>query len=206
MFGIQNYGSFVMAVILFQLFPGAGTVAILNATAQGGVSTGMKAVFGTLVGDFIYMLAAALGLAAILNSYPSILAVAQWFGVAYLCWVGVKFLRVSFTNQSADKKWEQESWAYFRQAIAVSLTNPKAIMFFMAFFPLFLSVDSKPLTLAMLIAHVTVISLIYQTGLVLVGNSIVQRISQLQYVRLIATRLAGVVIIGFGVKLFLNNR
>ena len=206
MFDIQNYGSFVMAVILFQLFPGAGTIAILNATAQGGVNTGMKAVFGTLVGDFIYMLAAILGLAAILSSYPGFLDVAQWFGVAYLCWVGVKFLRVSFTNQSAAKKLEQESWAYFRQAIAVSLTNPKAVIFFMAFFPLFLSVDSKPWTLAILIVHVTVISLIYQTGLVLVGNAIAQRISHWQYSRLIATRLAGVAIIGFGVKLIFNNR
>ena len=61
MFGIQNYSNFILAIIVFQLIPGAGTVAILNATVRNGVGGGMKAVFGTLSGDFIYMLAAVPG-------------------------------------------------------------------------------------------------------------------------------------------------
>jgi threonine/homoserine/homoserine lactone efflux protein len=45
-----------MAVVVFQIIPGPGTVAILDATARNGVGVGMKAVFGTLTGDFIYMM------------------------------------------------------------------------------------------------------------------------------------------------------
>ena len=92
MFGIQNYGSFVMAVVAFQIIPGAGTVTILNATARKGIGGGMKSVLGTLLGDFIYMLAAILGLAAMLSAYPTVLNGVQWFGVAYLCWMGIKLL------------------------------------------------------------------------------------------------------------------
>ncbi len=134
MFDIQNYSSFIMAVVVFQIIPGAGTVTILNATARNGVGSGMKAVFGTLSGDFIYMLAAVLGLAALLSAYPSILASAQWIGVAYLCWLGWKLLHASVTDQPTDTALKKKDWAYFRQALAVSLTNPKVIMFFMAFF------------------------------------------------------------------------
>lgn len=206
MFDIQNYGSFIMAVILFQLFPGAGTIAILDATARGSVRGGMKAVFGTLTGDFTYMLAAVLGLAAILSVYPGILGVAQWIGVIYLFGIGLKFLRGSFVDKSDENESGHKSWFFYRQAFAVSLTNPKAIVFFMAFFPLFLSADSRPVTLVILMVHVTVISFLYQTGLVIVGDAIVQRISQWRYARVIASRLAGVAIIGFGVKLILNNR
>ena len=52
-----GYGSFIMAIVVFQVVPGAGTIAILNATARRGVGFGMSAVLGTLAGDFIYMLA-----------------------------------------------------------------------------------------------------------------------------------------------------
>jgi len=206
MFEIQNYGSFITAVIVFQLIPGAGTITILNATARKGVCSGMKAVFGTLSGDFIYMLAAVLGLAAILSAYPAILAGAQWFGSAYLCLLGWKLLRASVTDHPTVTALEQEGWVSFRQALAVSLTNPKVIMFFMAFFPLFLSAESTPVTLLTLMVHVTAISLLYQTGLVFLGNAVARRLSRWRYARPVATRLAGVALIGFGVKLAFNNQ
>ena len=206
MFDIQNYGSFIMAVFVFQLIPGAGTITILNATARNGVGSGMKAVFGTLSGDFIYMLAAVLGLAAILSAYPSILASAQWVGVAYLCWLGLKLLRASMTDEPSDVALKLEGWAYFRQALAVSLTNPQVIMFFMAFFPLFLSAESTPGTLLTLMAHVTAISFLYQTSLVLVGNVLTRKFSQWKYARVVATRLAGMAFIGLGLKLAFDNR
>ena len=206
MFDIQNYGSFIMAVIIFQLIPGAGTITILNATARGGIGSGMKAVFGTLSGDFAYMLAAVLGLAAILSAYPGILATAQWIGVAYLCWMGWKLLSTPVKNKPQYADLKKGGWTYFRQALAVSLTNPKVIMFFMAFFPLFLSTESTPVTLLMLMVHVTAISFLYQTVLVLAGDAIAQRLSRWQYARQLATRLAGVALIGFGIKLAVNNR
>ena len=177
MFDIQNYGSFIMAVVLFQIIPGAGTITILNAAAQKGFGGGMKAVFGTLSGDFIYMLAAVLGLSAILSAYPNILVSAQWIGVGYLCWLGWKILRSSVTDQSTDIKLEHRDWAYFRHGLAVSLTNPKVIMFFMAFFPLFLRIDSTPITLVTLMAHITVISFLYQPSLVLIGSYVARRLS-----------------------------
>lgn len=206
MFHIQNYGSFILAVIAFQIIPGAGTITILNATARKGISGGMKSVFGTLSGDFIYMLSAVLGLSAILSAYPTILEWAQWIGVTYLIWIGLKLLWTSEKNESADIYPSKESWAYFRQGIAVSLTNPKTIMFFMAFFPLFLSSEETPITLLLLMGHVIVISFLYQTLLVLSGNAVARKLSQWQLVRMLAKRLAGIAFITFGVKLAFNNR
>jgi threonine/homoserine/homoserine lactone efflux protein len=203
MFEIQNYNNFILAVLLFQLYPGAGTITILNATARGGIRGGMKAVFGTLTGDFIYMLSAVLGLAAMLAAYPSLLDIAQWIGAIYLIWIGFKFIRA---QKNELKNNENGDWAFYRQAFAVSLTNPKAIMFFMAFFPLFLSVGSRPLTLVVLMAHVTIISFLYQSGLVFIGNATIQRLSSFRYIRIIASRLTGVAIMGFGIKLLLNKR
>ncbi len=206
MFDIQNYGSFILTIILFQLIPGAGTITILSATARRGIGAGMKAVFGTLSGDFLYMSAATLGLASILKAYPGLLASLQWIGVAYLFWMGWKLMRASEANKPTDMELEQVGWVYFRQAFAVSLTNPKVIMFFMAFFPLFLSKESPPVTLILLMMHVTAISLLYQASLVLVGNFVARRFSRWKCARLVATRMAGVALIGFAAKLAQNNR
>lgn len=206
MFHIQNYSSFIMAVVAFQIIPGAGTVTILNATARQGVGGGMKAVLGTLSGDFIYMLAAVLGLAAILSAHPGVLNSAQWLGAVYLGWIGWKLLRTPVSGNPVDPSPREGNWAYFLQAFAVSLTNPKVIIFFMAFFPLFLSPESTPMSLLALMGHVTAISFLYQTSLVLVGHAAARRLSQWRRVRLLATRLGGIALIGFGVKLAVNNR
>jgi threonine/homoserine/homoserine lactone efflux protein len=206
MFDIQNYPGFIVAIIVFQIIPGPGTITILNASARNGIGSGMKAVFGTLSGDFIYMLAAVLGLAAVLSAYPSMLSIAQWLGTAYLCWMGLKLLLTKVTEVPGGIVKKEAEWVVFRQAFAISLTNPKVIIFFMAFFPLFLSRASSPMTLIFLMVHVTVISLAYQTFLVFVGNSIARRLSQWRYIRIAASRLAGIGFIGFAIKLAYNNR
>ena len=206
MFDIQNYSSFLMAIFAFQLLPGPGTITILNATARRGVNVGMRTVLGTITGDFLYMFGAVLGLAAVLSAYPGALATAQWIGVFYLCWMGLKFLRSKDSEKPIANTPDAGGWAYYKQALAVSLTNPKVIMFFMAFFPLFLSKDSGPVTLLILMMHVSVISFLYQTGLVFIGNAVAIRLSKWKWSRMVASRLLGVVFIGFGVKLATNIR
>jgi leucine efflux protein len=205
-FEIQNYASFVCAILLFQLIPGPGTFAILTATARNGIGAGCGAVMGTLVGDFVYMVAAVIGLAAVMNANPLLFRALQWFGVAYLCWIGLQLLRARLAGAATAPDSRKSAWVYFRQAFVVSLTNPKVVLFFVAFFPLFLRVDASPITLGAMMAHVTVISFLYQTGLVLIGNAVARTLSSLPVVRTVATRFAGLALIGFGVKLALSNR
>lgn len=205
MFGIENYGAFILAVLIFQLIPGAGTVAILSATARYGYAAGMRAVLGTLVGDAVFMSAAVLGLAAVMNANPIIFRALQWIGAAYLCWLGIKLLVV----HSADSEHEvaqTDHWSHARRGFAVSLTNPKVMLFFVSFFPQFLRPDSSSVTLVVLMAHVTVISLLYQSVLVTVGNRLAQRLNRAPVVGRLAKRLAGVALISFGVRLAANNR
>lgn len=206
MSAIQNYESFLAAILIFQVIPGPGTLAILNATARNGIGAGLGAVVGTLAGDFVYMLAAVLGLAAVLAAYPAVLQVAQWFGAAYLAWLGWKLLVAPVTAADEAEAPRQSGWRFCRQAFAVSLTNPKVVMFFMAFFPLFMRTDSSPATLGLMMLHVTLISFAWQAGLVFAGNAAARRLARWRHARLIATRLAGVALIGFGAKLALDNR
>jgi threonine/homoserine/homoserine lactone efflux protein len=206
MFGIQNYASFIAAVLIFQLIPGPGTLAILNATARNGIGAGLGAVLGTLAGDFCFMVAAVIGLAAVMKANPALFQALQWFGAGYLCWMGWQLLRTQVGAADAREETKKSGWVYFRQAFAVSLTNPKVVLFFVAFFPLFLRADASSFTLGIMMAHVTILSFLYQAALVLAGNAVARKLASLPSARRIATRLAGIALIGFGIKLALNNR
>ncbi len=205
MFEIQNYGSFIAAILIFQLIPGPGTFAILNATSRNGVSAGFGAVFGTLLGDFCFMVAAIVGLAAIMHSHPMIFKSFQWFGAFYLAWMGFQLLRAEIKTAESRIEPIRSAWVYFRQAFAVCMTNPKAILFFVAFFPLFLSPVSSRMTLWIMMLHVTLLSFIYQGGLVLIGNQIASRLKSVPSAGHNASRIAGVVLICFAIKLALSN-
>ncbi len=200
MFAIQNYQSFIVAVLLFQFIPGAGTVVILSA-ASNGIRSGMAAVCGILLVDFFYMVSAVLGLAALLQEFPAVLTVAQYLGAVYLCLLGLQKIFLTIKQDIPENKPLPDNRKIFSQAVAICLTNPKAIMFFMVFFPLFLSPESKPVTLVIMMLHITIISLIYQSLLVVMGSSVRQLLCRWQYTKRIATRLAGVAFIVFAVKL-----
>ena len=164
----------------------------------------MSAVLGTLTGDIIFMSSAVLGLAAILQNYPHFFRGVQYIGAGYLCVIGLKYL---FTKTGNDESHKMAKGLYrksYHQALAVCLTNPKAIIFFMAFFPLFLRQDSHPMTLLLMMLHVTVISIIYQTLLVFIGNSISRSVKKWKYTKVIATRIAGFALICFGIRLAKN--
>ncbi|MCW5655481.1 LysE family translocator [Hydrogenophaga sp.] len=199
---IQHYGSFIAAILVFQAVPGAGTLAILEATARDGRRAGMAAVLGTLAGDGLFMVAAVAGLAALMQAHAEVFQALQWFGAAYLAWLGVQLLLSRpGTAGAADPARPRSRWRYFRRAFLVSLTNPKVMLFFVAFFPLFLRADASPATLPVMMLHVTVLSLAYQTALVLAGNWVAQRLKAFPGARVAATRLAGVALVGLGAQL-----
>ena len=206
MFGIEHYSSFIMAVLVFQLIPGAGTIAILNATARNGIGAGLGAVVGTLIGDFIFMVAALAGLAALMQQNPFLFEVLQYFGAGYLCWLGIGLLRTHINPNTSHEAPKQSGWVYLRQACAVSLTNPKVMLFFVAFFPLFLTPEASTTTLVAMMIHVTLLSFIYQAGLVLLGNGVARRLKGFSLARKLEFRLSGIALIAFGFKLAFNNR
>lgn len=197
---IQHYSSFLAAVALFQIIPGAGTLAILAATARAGRRGGFAAVAGTLLGDALYMLAALLGLSFIMQGLPGLFSALQWAGAAYLLWLGWQWLRTPALDDAPPAAPPTPA-ACFRRALAVALTNPKVMLFFVSFFPLFLSPQASPASLGLLAAHVTLISLGWQSLLVLIGHRAARQLAGWPAARRWALRLGGISLIALGLKL-----
>jgi len=136
--GIQDLWTFLVAVLVFLALPGPGTFTLLTATGRGGIRGGYTALAGLALGDQILMWLALAGVAALLKANPLVFSAVQYLGAAYLVWVGIGLLRTPSAGSDAPGTIRLAPGHYFRQAILVALLNPKAILFYMAFLPLFI--------------------------------------------------------------------
>jgi len=204
MFGIADYGAFVAAIVLFLAIPGPGNLALITSTSKGGVRGGLAATLGVIAGDQVLMWAAVAGLAALLLASPALFAAVQWLGAAYLAWLGVQMLRA---KRGAKPVLHIEPHHYLRQAALITLLNPKAIVFYMAFFPLFVDPARQQgvLTFAAMAATIAVLTLAYGAIVVLLTYRLAERMRAQPRIARALEKLAGVFLIGFGIKLAVSK-
>jgi leucine efflux protein len=200
MLGISDYWAFVAAVLVFLALPGPGTFALLNATAKGGFRAGAAATFGLIGGDQVLMWLAAIGVAAVLQANETLFKGLQYVGAAYLAWIGLKLL---FAKAGAGHPISLRPGHFARQAFFITLMNPKAIVFYMAFFPLFIDADRHRgfVTFAAMAATIAVVTLAYCLALCGFAGAISERVRAHRRLSLLLQRAAGVALIGFGLKL-----
>jgi leucine efflux protein len=204
MFGIADYGAFVAAIVLFLAIPGPGNLALITSTGKGGLRGGLAATLGVMAGDQVLMWAAVAGVAALLAAYPAAFAAVQWLGAAYLAWLGWKML----TAKPGDAPvLHIRPKQYFQQAFTITLLNPKAIVFYMAFFPLFVDPDRHQglITFGAMAATVAVLTFLYGLVAVLLTHFLAARMRANPVVARTLEKLGGVFLIGFGVKLALSK-
>lgn len=204
MFGVADYGAFVAAIILFLAIPGPGNLALITSTSKGGIKGGMAATFGVIAGDQVLMWMAVAGVAALLTAYPAAFHAVQWLGAAYLAWLGFKMLTA---KPGAKPILNIEPRQYFRQAGLITLLNPKAIVFYMAFFPLFVDPARHQgmLTFGVMAATIAVLTFAYGLIVVLLTHHLAERLRANPMVTQVLEKLAGVFLIGFGVKLAISK-
>ena len=203
MFGISDYGAFVAAVTVFLLIPGPGNLALITSTGKGGVRAGMTACFGVIAADQVLMWLAVAGVAAVLAAYPAAFHAVQWVGAAYLAWLGYKLLTAKPGDAPAINIQPRQ---YFRQGALITLMNPKAIVFYMAFFPMFVDPARHQgmLTFGVMAATVAAITLIYSIIVVTLTRLLAERLRANPAVVKWLEKTAGVFLIGFGLKLATN--
>lgn len=204
MFGVTDYGAFVVAVIVFLAIPGPGNLALITSTGKGGLVGGLAATLGVIAGDQVLIWLAVAGVAALLATSPVLFNGVQWLGAAYLAWLGWRMI----TARPGDAPvLKIHAGQYFRQALMITLLNPKAIVFYMAFFPLFVDpVHHQGLpTFAFMAATVAGLTFLY--GALAVGLTwhFAERLRANPRVTRWLNRLAGTMLLGFGVKLALSR-
>lgn len=204
MLGVADYGAFVVAIVVFLASPGPGNLALITSTGKGGVRGGMAATLGVIAGDQVLMWMAVAGVAALLTTYPAAFSAVQWLGAGYLAWLGFKMLVAKPGDAPVLNIRPRQ---YFQQGLAITLLNPKAIVFYMAFFPLFVDPARHQglITFGAMAATVAVLTFFYGLTAVLLTHFLAERMRARPVIGRTLEKLAGIFLIGFGIKLAISK-
>ena len=212
--GIINLAEFIIGTIAIVLLPGPNSLYVLATAAKRGIVQGFWAAFGVFIGDTILMFAAATGVTALLKAFPVAYLTLRWIGAIYLAWIGFNLIRAGWLRWSKRHAHRSSSLANAsslqersmhptKAALGLSLTNPKAIFFFISFFTQF--VDENALTpgLAFFVLGVIlqIISLIYLSTLIYAGAGLSKSFHQRPGVAASGMVFVGIIFLFFGVRL-----
>ena len=199
MLGVTDYLTFVVTIIVFLAIPGPGNLALVTSTSKGGMKGGLAATFGVILGDQVLMWSAVAGVAALLHAYPDAFNAIQWLGAAYLAWLGIKMI---LAKPGAAPVLNITAGHYLRQALMITLLNPKAILFYMAFFPLFVDPATQMglVTYGFMAATIAFLTFLYGLGATLLTYFLANRMRSNPMIGRMLEKVAGVALLAFGLK------
>ena len=145
MFGIHDIWLFIVSGLLLNITPGPDTAYIVGRSVQLGWRGGVVAVLGIEAGCTLHVLAAAIGLSALLAASSMAFTLVKWAGAVYLCFIGIKMLLARAPMPAAVAAHGAGAISMrqvFVQGALSNALNPKVALFFLAFLPQFVDVDS----------------------------------------------------------------
>jgi threonine/homoserine/homoserine lactone efflux protein len=152
MLGIHDLPLFIMSGLLLNITPGADSLYIATRSATQGLKAGVAAALGIGAGCFVHILAAALGLSAILAASSTAFAIIKYVGAAYLVYVGISLLRSRpAAAREAGPVGVMPIRHIFAQGFLTNVLNPKVALFFLAFVPQFIDPSSPNKALAFIV-------------------------------------------------------
>lgn len=141
---IETWSLYVLTVLALMSTPGPSQLLMLSNSGVHGFRRALATAAGDLSANALQMLAAGLGLAALIAASAAALSVIKWAGVAYLIWLGLRMIRKATPEDpnSQGRHRTASLRALWLQGFLTSAANPKAVVFFAALFPQFIAADT----------------------------------------------------------------
>ncbi|MFC8130052.1 leucine efflux protein LeuE [Streptomyces sp. NPDC057302] len=216
MLGVTDLPTYLAGLALIILLPGPNSLYVLSVAARRGVRTGYTAAAGVWCGDTVLMTLSAAGVASLLQANAVLFGIVKYAGAGYLTWLAVGMLRAAWglwrarrqpVDESGPGAAESAGERPFRRALVISLLNPKAILFFIAFFVQFVDPGYAypALSFVVLGAFAQVASFLYLTALIFSGTKLSAAFRRRRRLSAGATSAAGALFLGFAAKLSLAS-
>jgi homoserine/homoserine lactone efflux protein len=198
------YLAFVLATTVLILIPGPNVSLIVANAIAYGTRFGLLTVAGTSAAMLPQLALTALGMTAVLGALAMWFEWLRWLGVAYLLWLGVRQWRAPPVDLTRTRPQPRSTRAIVARGFLVSLTNPKTLLFYGAFFPQFISID-RPLApqIALLCATFLVVATLLDGAWALLAGRARGVLAARPRLR---NRLSGGMLIGAGVGLALARK
>lgn len=213
MFGITDLVAYLVGVIIIIALPGPNSLYCLSTSAEHGKKAGVMAMMGILLGDTLLILATVFGAGTLLKLYPAIFDMIKLIGGCYLAYLGVRLIMGAYQTFKNIHKIKHKNFSpkptkkhnHFYRSLSLSLTNPKAILFFLSFFVQFVRPDyPQPfLTFFVLAVILQTVSFLYLGLLIISGKKLADTFSGRPIIMIFAMLGVGFLFIGFGVNLWL---
>ena len=211
--GIVDFPAYLLGTVLIILLPGPNSLYVLSISSLKGWRAGIWASLGIFIGDAILMIGVVMGAASLLNSSPPIFNFIRTLGAVYLAWMGYSFIKDGFrrwhlTQQEIEEGYKRRFLNTLHPwiaALALSLTNPKAIFFFVSFFAQFVQPDNaQPLYAFLYLAVILqVISMTYLASLIVIGQFFLSYFRQHSRHAAVLWIAVGILLLGFSGKMLL---
>jgi len=199
---------FIAAGWLLNLTPGPDVLYIVTNALRSGVRAGLVAALGIVSGCFVHVLAAAVGVSALLATSATAFTVLKWMGAAYLLWMGVRLLMSKATPLDLRAGVaELDLWRVYRRGFLTNVLNPKVALFFLAFVPQFIApgADNKVSVFLALGVIFNLNSLPINFGYAWLAAWAARRVQTVQRALHWMDRAAGALFVGFGLRLAMSN-
>jgi threonine/homoserine/homoserine lactone efflux protein len=193
--------TFAFASFLLSISPGPSNLYIMARSMSQGPQAGFSAAGGMAIGSFVYVLATALGIAAIFQYSPLAYTLLKLLGAAYLIYLGWQYFKLQVSDTEQPQTIKIMSTAkIFRQSIVVELTNPKTALFFLAFLPPFVNPQAGSVIMQLIILGClyAVIALCCDLSVALLSGKLGRWIAQHPQAIIWQDRLAGGILMGLG--------
>jgi RhtB (resistance to homoserine/threonine) family protein len=210
MFGTHDFILFLIAGISLNLLPGPDTLYIVGRSITQGRWAGFVSVLGISTGGLVHTTAAAVGLSAILVASSVAFGVIKWIGAAYLVYLGIQMIFSRNSKMQADtgEMKRADLRTIYRQGFLTNLLNPKVAMFFMAFLPQFVAREhaSSPLPFLFLGGVFLFTGTLWCLFLAFIAATVSKAIRTRSGSIQIARRITGLVFVGLGIRLVIQDR
>ncbi len=204
--GLDLLIPFAIATAVFAYFPGPALLYTAAQTLAGGRRAGFMAALGIHLGCYVHVLAAALGLSAILQYVPSLYLALKFAGAAYLIWLGVSMLRQKAEGDPSLPPPQKTTRRALIESMIVEILNPKVALFFIAFLPQFVDPQAGlPISLQFLILGI-IVNLAFSSAdivTIFLTDSVVRSVKSSGFGAKLARAAGGLVLVGLGLRLAL---
>ena len=217
MLGITDLSTYLVGLILIILLPGPNSLYVLSVAARRGADDGYRAAAGVWTGDAVLMTLSAAGVASLLQANDLAFSIVKWVGAGYLGYLAFTMLKGAFLMwrarrhalrdlaEGAPKATPGER--PYRRALVISLLNPKAILFFVAFFVQFVDPGYTHPWASFLALGILaqIASVAYLSALIFGGTRLAAAFRRRRGLSAVGTSAGGAIFLGFALKLSLTH-
>lgn len=203
---VEAAASFFVIIFLFGITPGPGVFAIIARALVDGGRSCLPLAFGMAVMDIVYLIAACFGLAMVARQWGEFFMVVRVLGALYLAYLGWKMWTAPVSSGNyAVRSAGQSIPLSLVQGFLISASNPKVILFYIAFLPTFLDVQQLGLADIGLVSLLTLLGLMLGLSLIAWVASSARRFFEQEHQAKVLNRSAGLIMMGAAAFLFLKS-